>query len=169
MISGCSGGGKSTLLESLQAKGYRTVGEAGRRIVQNESKMDSEALPWRNMLLFLERTITLAAKDFSDASTEIAPIFFDRGLVDVILAYEHFSGTTKYQEMLRTIQYASKVYFTPPWPEIYLNDSARQHSFHDAVNEYHRLEIGYPRHGYEIHVLPKTSVENRVDLITEGL
>jgi predicted ATPase len=33
VISGCSGGGKSTLLAELARRGYRTVEEPGRRIV----------------------------------------------------------------------------------------------------------------------------------------
>ena len=168
VISGCSGGGKSTLLDALRSKGYKVVEEAGRRVVQYESKMDSEALPMKNMPLFLERTITLAAKDFEEASIEVGPIFFDRSLVDLILAYEHFTGSTKFHEMLRKTQYASKVYFTPTWPEIYVNDAERRHSLDDAINEYRRLETGYPKFGYEVYVLSKTSVENRIKIITEA-
>ena len=36
VISGCSGGGKSTLLTELGRRGYMTVEEPGRRIVKEE-------------------------------------------------------------------------------------------------------------------------------------
>jgi predicted ATPase len=36
VISGCSGGGKSTLLIELGRRGYATVEEPGRRIVKEE-------------------------------------------------------------------------------------------------------------------------------------
>ena len=36
MISGCSGGGKSTLQEELGQRGYATVEEPGRRIVKEQ-------------------------------------------------------------------------------------------------------------------------------------
>ena len=36
IISGCSGGGKSTLLAELARRGYRVVEEPGRRIVAEE-------------------------------------------------------------------------------------------------------------------------------------
>ncbi|MEL6962475.1 MAG: AAA family ATPase, partial [Pseudomonadota bacterium] len=36
VISGCSGGGKSTLLEALKRLGHGVVEEPGRRIVQSE-------------------------------------------------------------------------------------------------------------------------------------
>jgi predicted ATPase len=37
VISGCSGGGKSTLLIELGQRGYATVEEPGRRIVKDET------------------------------------------------------------------------------------------------------------------------------------
>lgn len=45
IISGCSGGGKSTLLDELKQRGYPVVPEAGRRIVQEEMQAGGQALP----------------------------------------------------------------------------------------------------------------------------
>jgi len=168
IISGCSCGGKSTLLRALRSKGYKVVEEAGRRVVQTERKTGGEAIPWKNMPLFLERAIELAIQDYEDASNETAPVFFDRSLIDLILAYEHFTGSIRFQEMIRTFQYAPNVYFAPPWPEIYVNDREREHSFDDAISEYKRLEIGYPKFGYELEILPKTTVQKRAELILEN-
>lgn len=41
LITGCSGGGKSTLLDALAQRGYATVPERGRRIVAEAGPM-----PW---------------------------------------------------------------------------------------------------------------------------
>lgn len=169
IISGCSGGGKSSLLEALRAKGYAVVEEAGRRVVRDESAQASGALPWVNMRLFLERAIELAAADYEGAAGQVGPVFFDRSLVDLILAYEHISGPAKYHSWLRKMPYARQVYFTPPWPEIYETDPERRHSFEAAVQEYKRLEPGYPQFGYNIHLLPKTSVEARAQIILDTL
>ena len=169
IISGCSGGGKSTLLEALRAKGYKVVQEAGRRIAQDESARASGALPWVNMPLFLERAIELAAADYEETAKENGPVFFDRSLVDLILAYEHISGRSKYHSWLHEMPYARQAYFTPPWPEIYATDLERRHAFEEAVLEYKRLEIGYPKYGYDFHVLPKTSVEARAQIILDNL
>lgn len=169
MISGCSGGGKSTLLEALRSKGYKTVQEAGRQIVEAETKRNGDALPWRNMSLFLERAIELACKDYDEASKTDGLVFYDRSLVDLILAYEHFTGISKFNHLLETNRYAPRVYFAPPWPEIYVNDSGRQHSLEEAMDEYRRLELGYPKFGYGIDVLPKASVKMRIKYIVETL
>ena len=45
-ISGCSSGGKSTLLLELRRRGFATVDEPGRRIVAEELKRGGRALPW---------------------------------------------------------------------------------------------------------------------------
>jgi predicted ATPase len=53
LITGCSGGGKSTLISMLNEKGFNTVTEPGRRIVAEEmannrngnGKTNGSALP----------------------------------------------------------------------------------------------------------------------------
>ena len=45
-ISGCSGGGTSTLLAEFQRRGFATIEEPGRRIVGEELNRGGSALPW---------------------------------------------------------------------------------------------------------------------------
>jgi hypothetical protein len=45
-ISGCSSGGKSTLLVELRRRGFATIDEPGRRIVVEELERGGRALPW---------------------------------------------------------------------------------------------------------------------------
>jgi predicted ATPase len=63
VISGCSGGGKSTLLEELAARGYAVVEEPGRRIVQEELAGNGAALPWVDAAAFARRAIAVALAD----------------------------------------------------------------------------------------------------------
>ena len=169
IISGCSGGGKSTLIRALAELGFNTVEEAGRRVVETESRLKSAALPWLNMPLFLERAIKLAANDFDRSISVSAPVFYDRSLVDLILAYKHFTGSAKFDRYLETKRYSQTVFLAPPWEEIYVTDVARQHSFESAAEEYERLKIGYPSLGYDIEILPKTDVKSRVEFILNAL
>lgn len=46
VISGCSGGGKSTLLAELARRGHAVVEEPGRRIVEAELRGNGQAPPW---------------------------------------------------------------------------------------------------------------------------
>jgi predicted ATPase len=46
LLSGCSGGGKSTLLAELAQRGFATIEEPGRRVVREELASGGDALPW---------------------------------------------------------------------------------------------------------------------------
>ncbi|AUW57763.1 hypothetical protein C1T17_06250 [Sphingobium sp. SCG-1] len=57
----------------------------------------------------------------------------------------------------------------PPWPEIFVTDHERQHLFDDAVAEYDRLVTGYKDLRYEVKILPKVAVEDRVAFVLRHL
>jgi predicted ATPase len=165
VISGCSGGGKSTLLDALAARGFATVPEPGRRIVAEERAGDGSALPWVDLRAFARRAIAMARDDLLAAEARAGPVFFDRGLVDAALALEDAGGPRLEETLGPARAYASRVFLAPPWPEIYQKDDARQHGFREAEAEFHRLSEAYPRLGYAPCLLPKTSVEARVAFV----
>lgn len=166
-MSGCSGGGKSTLLRALKSKGFEAVNEAGRRIVKAEAIISGTALPWTDVRAFLEKAIALALKDYEEHSAFSGPLFFDRSLVDLILAYSHITGLKSYDHLLSEKPYGRRVFLTPPWPEIYVMDAQRQHSFEDAKKEYDRLKTGWASLGYEVILIPKADVETRVAFVSQ--
>lgn len=92
LILGCSGGGKSTLLTELAARGYAVVEEPGRRIVSQELKGDGAALPWVDMAAFARRAIEMAMADHAAAREQAGWTFFDRGLIDAATALQHLTG-----------------------------------------------------------------------------
>ena len=57
VISGCSGGGKSSLLAALTDAGYCTVPEMGRQIVKEQLKTKDAVTPWDNPVAFCEMLI----------------------------------------------------------------------------------------------------------------
>ena len=60
IISGCSGGGKSTVLAELARRGHAIVEEPGRRIVQEELRGAGCALPWVDPVAFARRAVAMA-------------------------------------------------------------------------------------------------------------
>src|SRR5262245_63013614 len=82
MISGCSSGGKSTLLAELRRRGFVTIDEPGRRIVVEELKRGGRALPWVDAVAFARRAIEVSLADRADADPSARWVFFDRGLID---------------------------------------------------------------------------------------
>src|ERR1700757_5427899 len=57
VISGCSSGGKSTLIAELGKRGYAVVDEPGRRIVKEELTRGGAGLPWVDGVGFPRRVL----------------------------------------------------------------------------------------------------------------
>src|SRR6516165_9526396 len=170
VISGCSSGGKSTLLAELGRRGHATVEEPGRRIVRQELAGEGSALPWVDGAAFTWRAIELAIADRRAAADRTAGwVFFDRGLVDAAAALEHHTGEPALDTLGQAHRYHRRVFLAPPWPEIYVTDPERRHGFDQAIAEYHRLLVVYPSLGYEVIVLPKVGVADRADFILHTL
>ncbi len=165
VISGCSGGGKSTLLAELARRGFAVVEEPGRRIVAEELQGEGAALPWVDMAAFARRAIAMAIADHDAARSREGWSFFDRGLVDAAAALQHAAAGDALQRWGAICRYHEQVFLTPPWPEIYVRDPERQHGFEEAAAEYERLVSAYSALGYTLVTLPKTKVGLRADFI----
>jgi predicted ATPase len=169
VISGCSGGGKSTLLAELSRRGHATVEEPGRRIVKEELLGQGSALPWVNETAFARRAIILALADRTTASRKVGWVFFDRGLIDATAALQHLTGEATLAEFGQAYRYHQRIFLAPPWPEIYVADTARRHSLDAAIVEYTRLLDAYTSLGYEVMILPKIDVPARADFVLQAL
>lgn len=165
VISGCSGGGKSTLLSMLRRDGYATVPEPGRRIVEEQLLGHGRALPWVDMAAFAEQAIELAAADKKRTASEVGWVFFDRGLIDAAVALHHATGRSIYETLAPFERYYHRVFMTPPWPDIYRTDDGRRHDLVDAIEEYDRLLLAFRQLGYETIILPKVSVRDRANFV----
>ena len=174
VISGCSGGGKSTLLAELGRRGRPVVPEPGRRIVEDELRRGGAARPWTDPAAFARRAIAMALADREQAGVPTGGradqlVFFDRGLVDAAAALQHVTGEPAVATLGRAHRYHRRVFLAPPWREIYATDPERRHGFDAALAEYARLAEVYPSLGYEVTVLPKTGVAARADVVLRTL
>lgn len=169
VLSGCSGGGKSSILEELARRGYATVGEPGRRIVQAETDPASARLPWNSLAGFSQAAIELALDDYRRAQDTPGLVFFDRGLIDALLALQHATAQPPTDDFISPRRYHRLVFLTPPWEQIYVADAERRHAFAEATREYERLVEGYPTLGYDVSILPRTDISTRADIVLERL
>jgi predicted ATPase len=169
MISGCSGGGKSTLLAELARRGFAIVEEPGRRIVREELAITGTALPWVDGAAFARKSMAVALADYEAVGRTTGLVFFDRGLIDAAAALQHLTCEPALDHIGSLYRYHRRVFFTPPWPEIYATDAERRHGLDDGIAEYDRLLRVYPSRGYEVIVLPKVGVSERADFVLQTL
>ena len=167
VISGCSGGGKSALLEGLRRLGHHVVEEPGRRIVKEELARSGAALPWIDPLAFARRAVRLALSDRASARQHTGLVFFDRGLIDAASALEAMTEKPYLSRLCERHRYGRHLFLTPPWPEIYVRDDERRHALGEALGEYERLCEDFPRLGYAPHILPRVSVAERAAYVLD--
>lgn len=160
MISGCSGGGKSTLLSELEQRGCTVVAEPGRRIIAEEREGKGNAFPWVDAAAFARRALSMSIDDYNGAQ---GVTFFDRGIVDAAVAIKATGGEPP-ADVIATCRY-DQLFLAPPWPEIYVNDADRRHSLETALRDYERVRQAYIDAGYDPIILPRDIVTVRADFL----
>lgn len=162
VITGASGAGKSTLIAALCELGYSTVPEAALVFMREQLKCNGKILPTTDRTAFMEAVLARSIQDHEAAKSLQAPVFFDRGIPEWLRFLE--PSEPNYQTAAQC-RYASTVFVAEPWPEIYVHDHERIHSFERAARSYVPTIAAYLQSGYEACVLPKVSVQERVAFI----
>ncbi|MFI9553612.1 AAA family ATPase [Nonomuraea endophytica] len=172
VLTGGPGSGKSTLIDRLEALGYSTTEEAGRAIIQDQSAIGGRALPWADKDLFAELMLSWELRSLRAAAAQgPGPVFFDRGVVDVI-GYLRLEGRPVPDHMHRAAlrhRYHRRVFAAPPWPEIFRNDAERKQSVEEAERTYEAVTGAYADYGYELVTLPKAPVEVRSRFLLDNI
>ncbi|MGC3936909.1 AAA family ATPase [Roseobacter sp. EG26] len=169
LISGCSGGGKSSLIDALHDRGYPVVAEPGRRVIASEEAQGGSAFPWADMPAFLDKALQMAWQDLTTLQETADWVFFDRGVIDAVSAQAHFLNRPIDQRLLTTQVYHHTVFLVPPWPEIYRTDAARRHDLKDAIAEHDRLSKVLAEMRYRVVSVPKMTIAERADFILDQL
>lgn len=175
VISGCSGGGKSTLLAELSNHGYTVMPEVGREIVKEQLALNSDILPWKEPTRFCELLVEKSVERYHEAAklafVKDNVIFFDRCFLEGISYFQtlNIPGKNKYDHIVNELRYYPTIFMAPPWEEIFCEDEERKNPFKNAIEEYDRLLEYYIKYGYELIILPKVSVKERYQFVVDNI
>lgn len=167
VITGASGAGKSTLLQALAERGYNVVTEAALALVQEQEQSGGDLLPWTRRDEFMCELLARNIRAYQAALSLEGPVFFDRAVPEC-LAHMKLLGMEVNEEEARACQrlrYAKTVFVAERWPEIYVCDQWRRASFERAERSYEATVAAYVDQGYEACILPKLSIEERVEFV----
>lgn len=170
VVSGCSSGGKSTLLTAMQERGYPIMPEPGRQIVKEQQYIGGSALPWEDPVEFCRMCLARGMYFFNTATPTDKPVLFDRSIIDAARALiRQGVDDNSVHSAISRYRYAPTVFLVPPWPELFVTDAERKNAYDDAVAEYEDLLAAYANYGYDVVIIPKDSIAARADFLAHAL
>lgn len=169
ILTGGPGAGKTTALAELARRGHLIRPEAGRDIIREEVRNGGDALPWKDATAYAARMLDVSKQDYQTGDSPF-PVFFDRGIPDVV-GYLRLIGqeTAQAAELRENYPYHPTVFLFPPWEAIYENDTERTQDFAEAVRTCDIISDLYRKWGYSCMKIPEVPVTERVDLLLELL
>ena len=171
VISGCFGGGRSSLISELKQRGQYVVPQAGRIIVREQIALGGTALPWNDKLAFAMQLASKALEQYGSVSECNGDMFFDRSIVEVEVFCDlhDLRLPQSYWSTVDTCRYTYPIFLVPPWQEIFESDSERQHGFEAAIQECNALQLKFLANGYRVRVIPQITIAKRVDWILNAI
>lgn len=168
VLTGGPGSGKTTLAERLATLGYATSPEASRALIRDQKAIGGPLRYERDPVLYADVVLAWEMRSYREALDRPGPVFFDRGMPDVasihlqlgVAVPAHVSAAAE------AFRYGT-AFIAPPWPEIYVHDDDRTHTWEHAVAVYDALLVAYERYGYDLVELPRVPVEERVAFVLD--
>jgi len=169
VITGGPGSGKTTLIDALAAGGLSTMPEAGRAIIRQQQAIEGQALPWVDPAAYAAQMLGWELRSFQEAELCSGPVFFDRGIPDII-GYLRLIGLPVPDHLMRAARlhrYQEPVFLAPFWPEIYGKDLERRQGLAEAEATGLEMARIYAELGYATVILPRAPVEERVAFLLQ--
>lgn len=154
--------GKTSVMEEFAKKGFPIIHEVARPMLKFFRDHEPHKLPQNNNVFFQAFVESQMLLDFVSNPMGL----FDRGLPDQVAYRWHFKLPVPDTliDACKVHRY-TRVYYFPLWEEIYVQDDERRESLEEAERLDQLIYSAYCEMGYEPVVVPKVSVEERVEFI----
>ena len=171
VVTGGPGSGKSSLIDAMAQRGFRTMPEAGRAIIRDQIRIGGKALPWADRAVFAELMLGWELRSYQEALASDALVLMDRGMPDVV-GYLTLCGLpvpAHFETAAKTYPYNKRVFLAPYWDAIFTQDTERKQDRQEAEATGMVMAETYGRLGYQIVELPLVGIEQRADFVAENL
>ncbi len=173
VISGGPGAGKTTLIDTLEMRGFTTVPETGRAILREQAAVGGSVTHGGDAAAYGAEMLKRGIADFKRmaANDDDEPVFFDRGIAELV-GYCRLMGLPVPEAVRQAVglyRYNTLVLLTPPWREIYRQDQERSQDWSEAVRTYDILRDAYGEAGYETVDIPQDTVGRRVRFVLDAV
>lgn len=178
VITGGPSTGKTSVINALEKKGHLCLHEVIRSFTSIEQEKNdfkefktNPIVSVDDPMAFNQKVLDARLAQYQKAlNSDQELVFFDRGVHDV-LAYMYCFNQEYGQDFIvpsENTKYDA-VFIMPPWPAIFTSDSERFETYEEGLKVHDSLVHMYEKFGYEVVLVPKESVENRVAFIESYL
>lgn len=178
VITGGPSTGKTAVINKLEEQGFTCIHEVIRNMIQEKKTDDTATTFATNPIVSVADPIAFnttllnarVAQYQSIKNKKSDLIFFDRGILDVLAYMSCFgqSYSSVFKEACTTNTYDA-IFIMPPWRKIHIPDDERFESYDESLRINDALTETYTLFGYDIQIVPKTTVDKRVSFILEQL
>jgi predicted ATPase len=171
VLTGAPSSGKSTLIKELAGRGYTTVEEAARFVIEREVAAGKDFRELRARTSDFQHEVLRLKLEWEAAVSKEQTIFFDRGIPDSV-AYYAFEGIAEDAELKKACARAHyrKVFVLDLIsPENFTEDGARSETWEGAQQLDRLLEKAYRDLGFAVLRVPVLPVPERADFVLANL
>ncbi|MDC1022297.1 AAA family ATPase [Schleiferiaceae bacterium] len=169
VLTGAPATGKTTVSQLLEGLGHTVFHEQAREIISNSLENGTDILPWKDLMAFTQVVWDLRNEQYDSALLETKN-FYDRTILDsyAYLIKGNVEPTESWTRDMKNRRF-DKVFLLPVWPEIHALDSERMETLEDCVEVEKFIIEAYEEMDYELIIVPKIPVKDRVAFILERL
>lgn len=178
VITGGPSTGKTTVINKLEEKGFTCLHEIIRDMTQEEKTNNTATTFVTNPIVsvtdpmaFNTNLLNARVAQYESVKTQKSNlIFFDRGIPDILAYMDCFeqSYDSNFIEACTNNTYDT-IFMMPPWREIHIVDNERFESYDESLRVNNALIKTYTHFGYDIQIVPRTTIDKRVSFILEQL
>ena len=169
VITGTLSSGKTTVINKLKERGFKTVPELARVYIDNEIEHGNTVEELRSNELEFQQAILQMKIDVEKELDPKEIIFFDRGIPDSVAYYE-LSGLYDDAYLDAAVKNSSYVKVFLLDPVKYKKDYARIETEKERMELHVKLKDAYEHYGFDVvHVPVFDTKYERVDFILEHI
>lgn len=167
-LTGAPATGKTSICHKLEEMGYDVFHEVARDIIADSLERGSDVVPWDNLDAFSALVWERRMEDYNSAAAEFS--FYDRTVLDTLsyLFKDDVPVRPNWAMDMETVQF-DKIFLLPVWEEIHSLDSERMETLEDCIEVERCLLETHKNYGYDVVIVPKLSIEERIQFIIEEL
>lgn len=171
VLTGAPTAGKSTLIGELANRGYRTMIEAARYVIEKHTAEGEDLAALRKDAQRFQQEVLQVKIDWEAELPRDQVIFLDRGIPDTIAYYRHEGIPIDDSVEIAMARAAYQRVFILDLisEENFVHDGARTETWEGACELDHLLEEAYASLGFDVVRVPVLAVPERADFVIQHL